>query len=104
MSFNSIHILQMRWMSCRHGVDLANALELKVARLRSIKIYADNGANIQRLVVLIVAIPPGVGDLHGKANESRCPLLINKDNALVLGDRRRHRDGADQNNCDSLPS
>jgi hypothetical protein len=87
-----------------HGVDLANALKLKVVRLRSIKTYADDGANIQRLVVLIVAIPPGVGDLPGKADESRCPLLVNKDNMLALGDRRRHRDGADQNYCDSLPS
>jgi hypothetical protein len=72
-----------------HGVDLANALELKVVWLRSVKIDTNDGASIQPLVVLFVALPPGVGDLYGKADERNSPLLVNEDNALGLGDRRR---------------
>jgi hypothetical protein len=77
-----------------HGVDLADALELKVVQLRSIKIDTNDGASIQPLVVLFVALPPGVGDLHGKADERNSPFLVDEDNALGLGDsRRRHCDG-----------
>jgi len=59
-----------------HGVDLANARKLKVIQPRSVEIYTDDGAGIHCLVVLFVALPPGVGDLHGKADESRHPFLI----------------------------
>jgi hypothetical protein len=51
-----------------HGVDLAVALELKVVQLRSVEIDTNNGAGIHPLAVLLVALPPGVGDLHGKAS------------------------------------
>jgi len=76
-----------------HGIDLANALELKVVRSRSVEIDSNNGAGIHCLVILFLSLPPGVGDLHGKADESRRPFLINEDEALGLGGRRRHRDG-----------
>jgi hypothetical protein len=75
-----------------HGLDLANALELKVVRSRRIEIYTDDGAGIHCLVVLFVAFPLGVGDLHGKADESRRPFLVNEDDVLGLG-RRRHHNG-----------
>jgi hypothetical protein len=76
------------------GVDLTDALELNVVQLRSVKIDTNNGAGIQPLIVLVVALPPGVGDLHGKATERNSPFLINEDNALGLGDsRRRYCDG-----------
>jgi hypothetical protein len=62
--------------------------------MRSIKIDTNDGASIQPLVVLFVALPPGVEDLHGKANERNSPFLVNEDNALGLGDRkRRYCDG-----------
>ncbi len=74
-----------------HGLDLANALELKVVWLRSVKIYPNNGArSTQPLTILFVALPPGVGDLHGKSKESTGPLLVNEEEALALDDRRRH--------------
>jgi hypothetical protein len=73
-----------------HGVNIANALKLKVVRPRSVKIYTNDGAGIQYLVVLFMGRS---WDLHGKADESRCPFLVNEDNALGLGGRRRLRDG-----------
>ncbi len=48
-----------------HGVDLANALELKLVQPRSIEFYTKDGASgasIHCLVVFFVALPPGVGD------------------------------------------
>jgi hypothetical protein len=76
-----------------HGINLTNTLKLKVVRSRSIEIDTDNGAGIHCLVVLFVSLPPGVVDLHGKADKSRRPFLINEDEALGLGGRRRHRNG-----------
>jgi hypothetical protein len=58
--------------------------------MRSVEIYPNDGAGIQPLTVFFVALPSGVGDLHGKAYESTGPLLVNEDEALALGDRRRH--------------
>ena len=59
----------------------------------SVEIYTDDGAGIHCLIILVIALPPGVGDLHGKADESRCPFLINEEDVLGLGGRRRHCNG-----------
>ena len=74
-------------------IDLANALKLKLVQLRSIKIDTNDGASIQPLIVLFVALPLEDGDLHRKANESNCPFLVYEDDALALGDLRGHHGG-----------
>jgi len=45
------------------------------------------------MVLAFIVLPPGVGDLHGNADESRHPFLVDEVDELGLGDRRRHRDG-----------
>jgi hypothetical protein len=51
------------------------------------------GAEVQCIVIPLVALPPQVGDLHGKAKKSRSPFRVNEDDALEQGDRRRHYNG-----------
>jgi hypothetical protein len=76
-----------------HGVDFIATLELKVVRVRLIKINPHDSAEIEGVVILPVAIPPGVGHHHGKADEPSSPVLVHKDNVLALGGGRSHRDG-----------
>jgi hypothetical protein len=76
-----------------HGIDLAIALELEVGQVWCIKIDAKNGAGIQPHVVPFVPLSPGIGDRHGKANQSACPFLFYQDGMLGQGDWRRHHNG-----------
>jgi hypothetical protein len=76
-----------------HGIDLAVALKLEVGQVWCIEINANDGASIQYHVVPFVPLPPGLEDLHGKANQSAHPFLVYQDNTLGQQDRRRHRNG-----------
>ena len=76
-----------------HGIDFIAALELKVVRVRLIKINPHDSAGIEGVVILTVAVPPGVGHHHGKADERSSPFLVDKDYVLALGGGRSHRDG-----------
>jgi len=76
-----------------HSVDFIAALELKVVQVRLIKINTHNSAWIEGVVILFVALPPGVEHHNGKADERSSPFLFNEDDVLALGGGRSHCDG-----------
>ena len=47
-----------------HGIDFIAALELKVVRVRLIRINPQDSAGTEGVVILTVAVPPGVGHHH----------------------------------------
>ena len=61
--------------------------------MRLIKINPHASAGFEIIVIFSVAIPPGVGHHHGKADERSSPFLVNKDYVLALGGGRSHRNG-----------